>query len=100
MCLRVCDTPRGRTMLRLFALIVPVVAVAVPALADDDMTEVPLADSGWLDATGEQAPAADGLLVDFADNLSDDDIAKIEKETGLNLEATTHETHENLYVLH
>src|SRR6185437_9198397 len=38
-------------------------------------------------------------LVNFADSLSDDDIAKIEKDTGITLEATTHETHENLYVL-
>src|SRR5438309_4459371 len=98
--------------MRLFALVLPVVAplatFAVPALADspsgtsstDALPEVSLADSGWVEGARDVEPTADGLLVDFADNLSDDDIARIEAETGLTLEDTTKEADGNLWVLH
>jgi serine protease len=87
------------------ALLVLPAALALPAAAHpgqdaEDLPEASLADSGWLDVTSEDAPGADGLLVDFADDLSDEEIEAIEKETGLDLDDTTKEAAGNLWLFH
>jgi serine protease len=95
---------RLNSMRRIAPALVAVTAVcAAPAFADPsappdlELREVPYAQSGWTQAAVEEA-ATDGLLVDFRDDLSDDDIAAIERETGLDLDDTTTVADGNLWL--
>jgi serine protease len=49
-------------------------------------TEVSFAESGWADANAAATPNADGLLVDLADGMDEDDIDALADELGLELE--------------
>jgi serine protease len=77
-----------------------VLLVAPTVLADEGLPAVSYADSGWAHATVGKAPAADGLLVDLKDNLSERDIQRLMAETGLMLAATTDVAAGNVYELH
>lgn len=94
---------------RLAAVLAPAaLLLALPASADTlapgdeaaagELREVPWQQSG-ADAASLPAVAADGLLVDFDDDLTDEQIEAIERETGLDLEDTTKFAEGNLWVL-
>ncbi|OGQ21256.1 MAG: hypothetical protein A2138_05380 [Deltaproteobacteria bacterium RBG_16_71_12] len=68
------------------------------AAAAVEPREVPWQQSG-VDLEALPAVATDGLLVDFDDDLTDEAIEAIERETGLDLEDTTKEADGNLWVL-
>jgi serine protease len=76
-------------MRTLLALALPVATFAFPGFAHD---------SGAFHSHEDET--ADGLLVDFKDSLSDDEIEAIERETGLDLEDTTKEADGNLWLFH
>lgn len=84
-----------------------VAMLALPAAAHDgpeghthDGGEVSFAESGWTGDFSEQTGPSDGLLVDFDDELSDADIAGIERDTGLDLDDTTDAADGNLWLFH
>jgi serine protease len=92
--------------LALLAVALPVAAHAGHAdhahphggAAPGDLVETDYAGSGWLGAFSSAGGGADGLLVDFADHLSDAEIEAIEKETGLDLIDTTDVAAGNLWL--
>ncbi|MBI1948373.1 MAG: S8 family serine peptidase [Deltaproteobacteria bacterium] len=63
-----------------------------------ELRELPWQHSG-VDVEALAAVATDGLLIDFDDDLSDEAIEAIERETGLDLEDTTKFADGNLWVL-
>ncbi len=69
------------------------------ALADQgELREISWREAG-IDVAALPGVATDGLLVDFDDDLSDEAIEAIERETGLDLEDTTKFADGNLWVL-
>lgn len=98
----------------LWALVPAALLLAIPASSHagpphEHAPGDPLADAdepreiSWqeanLDGQAEPGVATDGLLVDFDDDLSDEQIEAIERETGLDLEDTTKFADGNLWVL-
>ena len=64
-----------------------------------NFTEVTYAESGWMERGDMTRPAPDGLLVDLRDDLDEDEIDALERETGLDLRATSDVVDGNRYVL-
>ena len=80
------------------ALLCPV-ANAHSSVTDAGFTEVSFAQSGWIQASDLVRPAPDGLLVDLRDDLDEDEIDALERETGLDLVATSNAVDGNRFVL-
>ena len=74
-----------------------IAVLTLPALAHA-ADQVSYAESGWGGAFSQGTGPADGLLVDFDDDLSDQDIEAIERGTGLDLEDTTDVADGNLWL--
>lgn len=99
---------RTRTLLNLPTLLILVAAPRVgahPGHPEHEPESLDLADrdggwgdGGWGDEVGAEAPGTDGLLVDFADGLSDEDILAIEAAVGLDLVDTTDVADGNLWL--
>jgi serine protease len=101
---------RRRLSLLLPALAVPAMATVARASegagdgAGDGAADVPVVEAevapapAGADGEAEDAPGADGLLIDFADDLDDDDIAALCARAGITPTDTTDAADGNLWV--
>lgn len=94
-----------RTSLALFVMALPFAAAGVHAhlghegVHDGELHRIePSRELGVEGTWALEVPGADGLVVDFDDDLSDSDIEAIEAEVGLDLEDTTDAAEGNLWV--
>ena len=77
-----------------------IAGLAVPAFADhDSLIEVGFEESGWLRTSGD-APPPDGLLVDLADGLDEEEITQLGQELGLVFEDHADVVAGNRYEIH